>query len=147
MMINAGRENNSENQGGTILPFSLWALLLVTLLLNGCAGGGSTLVIGADEIGATRDAGNAVATLLAKVESQEQQAHWEQAAALLERALRIEPRNAQLWHRLAKVRLQQGRYGMAESLAEKSNALAKDDDVLKRRNAELIEAARRAGAG
>jgi len=48
----------------------------------------------------------------------------------------------------AKVRLQQGRYGMAESLAQKSNTLAKDNEALKRRNAELIEIARRAvGAG
>ncbi len=122
------------------------ALLLLAFVLTGCAGGLTTSGPDAasEEMGATQDAGRAVSTLLAKVEIQESQAHWERAAALLERALRIEPRNAQLWHRLAKVRLQQGRYGMAESLAQKSNALAKDDEALKRRNAELIEIARRA---
>jgi cytochrome c-type biogenesis protein CcmH/NrfG len=121
--------------------FVLWGLFVV-LALSGCASGPSDPTALVEEIGSTRDAGSAVATLLAKVETQEQQTHWERAAALLERALRIEPRNAQLWHRLAKVRLQQGRYVMAESLAQKSNALAGDDNALKRRNVELIEAAR-----
>lgn len=123
---------------------SLSALLLILIsgfLLVSCAnnpaGTGSP-----HSIGITPDAGRAVAKLLAKAERQEYQAHWEQAAALLERALRIKPRNARLWHRLAKIRLQQGRYAMAESLAQKSNALAKDDETLKRGNAELIDAAR-----
>lgn len=116
-------------------------MLIIGLSLVSCssnpAGTGSP-----HQIGVTPDAGRAVANLLAKAERQEYQAHWEQAAALLERALRIEPRNARLWHRLAKIRLQQGRYAMAESLAQKSNALAKGDEVLKQHNAELIEAAR-----
>ncbi len=141
-----GTEDKDNLHARRVLP----ALLLFALVLAGCAGGPT--VSGPDaaseEMGATQDAGRAVSTLLAKVEIQESQAHWERAAALLERALRIEPRNAQLWHRLAKVRLQQGRYAMAESLAQKSNTLAKDDEALKQRNAELIEIARRAvGAG
>lgn len=120
---------------------ALLLVLIIGISLTACssnpAGTGSP-----HQIGSTPDAGRAVATLLAKADSREQQAQWEQAAALLERALRIEPRNARLWHRLAKIRLQQGRYAMAESLAQKSNALAKDDEELKQRNAELIEAAR-----
>ena len=126
----------------------LRVLCLITLMLAGCASGPSTTPEdGVDDIGGTRDAGRAVATLLVKVDGQEQRAHWERAAALLERALRLEPRNAWLWHRLAKIRLQQGRYGMAESLAQKSNALARDDEALKQQNAELIENARRGSSG
>ncbi len=143
-MIDSGNKDNVYAL--RVLP----TLLLLALVLTGCAGGltASGPDAASEEMGATQDAGRAVSTLLAKVENQESQAHWERAAALLERALRIEPRNAQLWHRLAKVRLQQGRYGMAESLAQKSNTLAKDDEALKRRNAELIEIVRRAvGAG
>jgi len=122
----------------------LAALLLVVLVLTGCTGG---LAVTGSEVGSEdMGTGRAVDTLLAKVDTQEAQAHWERAAALLERALRIEPRNAQLWHRLAKIRLQQGHYSMAESLAQKSNSLARDDEALKRRNAELIEIARRAVA-
>ncbi|NOX91995.1 MAG: tetratricopeptide repeat protein [Gammaproteobacteria bacterium] len=142
-----GNECSSHACAGILPTLSvLWVVFVVMFALTGCAGGLVTTGPDAasDDMGATRDTGRAVATLLAKVETQEGQAHWERAAALLERALRIEPRNAQLWHRLAKVRLQQGRYGMAESLAQKSSALAKDDEALKRRNAELIEIARRA---
>jgi len=133
--------NNKRNVFGLKMLLALWVTALV---LTGCASGPSTAPDDRfDDIGATPDSSRAVITLLAKVQMQELKTNWERAAALLERALRIEPRNAGLWYRLARVRLQQGRYGMAESLAEKSNALAKDDVELKRRNAELIEAARR----
>lgn len=122
----------------------VFTLMAILLLLSACARGPSAVIEDRSEYyGASEDTGRAVVTLLAKVEQHEKQTQWERAAALLERALRIEPRNAYLWHRLANVRLQQGRYGMAESLAEKSNALAKDDETLMRRNAELIETARR----
>ena len=47
----------------------------------------------------------------------------EQAAALLERALRIEPRNPILWYHLAVVRFAQQDWKRAGNLAEKSNAL------------------------
>lgn len=137
---------NRKRAGDCLVTVLLLGLVLV---IAGCAGGplGSGVDQPPGELGLNPDAGRAVASLLAKAEQREQQAQWEGAAALLERALRIEPRNARLWHRLAKVRLQQGRYGMAESLAQKSNALAKDDEELKRRNAELIDTARGLSAG
>jgi hypothetical protein len=69
------------------------------------------------------------------------------AAATLERALRIEPRNPHLWNRLAQVRLEQGLYGQADSLAAKSNALAGDAPALKQDNQRIIAAARKAGGG
>jgi cytochrome c-type biogenesis protein CcmH/NrfG len=131
---------------GLLNPTLLFAIVFaVVLTMAGCASGPSNTGMESDldKMGTTQDAGRAVVTLVAKATKHEQQAQWERAAALLERALRIEPRNARLWHRLATIRLQQGRYGMAESLAEKSNALAGDNETLKRRNAELIEAARR----
>jgi cytochrome c-type biogenesis protein CcmH/NrfG len=118
-----------------------WMLML--LLLIGCAGKQTESEMPFADIGAKEDTSRVVVSLMSRVERHEQQAQWEKAAALLERALRIEPRNAFLWHRLAKIRLQQGRYAMAESLAQKSNALAGDNKTLKQRNAELIEAARR----
>jgi Flp pilus assembly protein TadD len=64
------------------------------------------------------------------------------AAATLERALRIEPRNARLWHDLAQVRLQQRDYAQAESLAARSNTLAGNDADLRAANQRLIEDAR-----
>jgi tetratricopeptide (TPR) repeat protein len=72
----------------------------------------------------------------------------EQAAAKLERALRVAPQSAEIWQNLAVVRYRQDRYDEAESMALKSNSLAGDNAGLKRRNWLLIGAARRlAGDG
>ncbi len=65
------------------------------------------------------------------------------AAASLERAIRIEPRNARLWNRLAHVRLRQGNYSQAASLAAKSSSLAAGDAALLADNRAIIEQARR----
>jgi Tfp pilus assembly protein PilF len=64
------------------------------------------------------------------------------AAASLERALRIEPRNPRLWQELARVRLRQGDYAQAESLAQRSNSWAGSDAALRAENARIIEEAR-----
>jgi Flp pilus assembly protein TadD len=66
------------------------------------------------------------------------------AAATLERALRIEPRNARLWHDLAQVRFRQRDYAQAESLAARSNTLAANDAELRAANQRLIDDARAA---
>ena len=66
------------------------------------------------------------------------------AAASLERALRIEPRNPRLWHELAQVRLKQGDYAQAESIAARSNSWAGEDDRLRAENWRLIARAREA---
>jgi Tfp pilus assembly protein PilF len=60
------------------------------------------------------------------------------AAATLERALRIEPKNARLWQGLARVKLTQGDYAQAESLATRSNSWAVGDSRLRAENWELI---------
>ncbi len=65
------------------------------------------------------------------------------AAAALERALRIEPRNAGLWQRLADIRLRQNQPGQAESLALKSNTLAVGDKATQAGNWRIIAKARR----
>lgn len=66
------------------------------------------------------------------------------AAAVLERALRIEPNNPFIWHRLAKSRLLQGRFAQAEAVALKSNALAVSDAGLVRANWGIVAEARQA---
>lgn len=85
----------------------------------------------------------AVVALLQSSREQAQAGQPARAAALLERALRIEPRNAALWHNLAAVRLSQQRYAQAESLALRSNSLAGADHRLQAANWRLIAAARR----
>ncbi len=66
------------------------------------------------------------------------------AAASLERALRIEPRNPRLWQELARVRLKQGEFAQAESVALRSNAWAGADPALRTENWRLIAEAREA---
>ncbi|MDH3315594.1 MAG: tetratricopeptide repeat protein [Gammaproteobacteria bacterium] len=62
----------------------------------------------------------------------------DRAAASLERALGIEPRNAWLWHRLASTRFQQGDLSQAAALAAKSNSFASPDRKLQAANWRII---------
>jgi cytochrome c-type biogenesis protein CcmH/NrfG len=66
------------------------------------------------------------------------------AAASLERALRIEPRNPRLWHELARVRARQGQHAQAENVAVRSNSFAGDDRALRAENWKLIAETRNA---
>lgn len=85
----------------------------------------------------------AVAELTRKAEVASGNGHHSRAVELLERALRLSPRNAGLWQNLAVVRYRQGRYTQAETLAARSNRLGAADAELRRRNWSLIAAARR----
>ncbi|HKW39137.1 MAG TPA: tetratricopeptide repeat protein [Burkholderiales bacterium] len=66
------------------------------------------------------------------------------AAALLERGLRIEPRNPRLWQELSRVRLDQKEYAQAESCAQRSTSWAGGDTALRFENWQLIAKAREA---
>lgn len=66
----------------------------------------------------------------------------EAAGASLERALRIEPRNPWLWHELAQLRLAQGQYAQAISIAHKSISFAARDRRLQALNWRVIGNAR-----
>jgi tetratricopeptide (TPR) repeat protein len=70
------------------------------------------------------DSSEAVKSLLGEAKSYHKARQFEQAAALLERALRIVPREPIIWHNLAGVRLAQADWKRAANLAQKSNALA-----------------------
>ncbi len=62
----------------------------------------------------------------------------ESAAAAIERAIRIEPRNGELLYKLAVLRLKQSKPVLAEELAKKSALLAGKDNVLKKNSWLLI---------
>ncbi|MEA3277033.1 MAG: tetratricopeptide repeat protein [Pseudomonadota bacterium] len=81
--------------------------------------------------------------LAKQAEQQRQMGDYVGAAATLERALRIQPQEAYLWNRLARVRMEQGLYSQAGNLAERSNALAKDQASLKQDNWSIIAVSRR----
>jgi Tfp pilus assembly protein PilF len=86
----------------------------------------------------------AVAGLMENARGAEASGDLAAAAASLERGLRIEPRNPRLWHQLARVRLKQGQFAQAESVAARSNSWAGDDKGLRAENWRLIAQAREA---
>jgi hypothetical protein len=66
----------------------------------------------------------------------------ESAVVNIERALRIEPRNATLTYKLAKLRLKQLKPRLAENIARKATILAAGDKDLKKKSWLLIAQAR-----
>ena len=91
----------------------------------------------------TRREGNAaVAALLESAREAEKARQYGRAGAALERALKVEPRNPWLWHRLAAIRYRQGRHPEAEALSRRSMSLARGDVKLESRNWRVIAAAR-----
>lgn len=149
-----------------VLPGTLATLLsgvLLAVLLAGCAGPGGALPAGAVSpppapatpnaggAGATsvppsaatppaagRGTGAAVHALLADASRAEREGKLSTTEALLERALHIEPRNPVLWHYMARLRVRQGRFAQARTLAARSNSLASKDQTLQADNWALI---------
>jgi len=78
------------------------------------------------------DTREAIKSLLGDAKTYYEAKEFEQAAASLERALRIDPHNPILWHNLAGSRLAQEDWKRAANLAQKSNALAGSDKRYKR---------------
>ncbi|MDR9435258.1 MAG: tetratricopeptide repeat protein [Thiohalophilus sp.] len=114
-----------------IRPFSLFLLIV---LLGACASApdsGSGLEVGEQPATQVRPATGTSRPVLALLEQANQAARQGELAvaeARLERALRIEPRNAVLWYYMAKLRLHQGRLEEAAGLAAKSNSLDRRDN-------------------
>ena len=68
----------------------------------------------------------------------------DRAAASVERGLRIAPKDASLWQKLARIRLEQGKYRQAESMAKKSIALARGRPGMIADNWKIVAEARQA---
>ena len=83
-----------------------------------------------------------VVALLQDVDQLQQQGNFDQAAARVERGLRIAPKDARLWQRLAIIRLQQERPQQAENMAKKSNSLARGDYQMQATNWRIIAESR-----
>lgn len=122
-------------------------IILVTFFsFTGCS---LTQKAGSDAVATMKDglpqpsANNATLALLNRAIIQTESGKLEAAAASIERALRIEPKNPQLWHRLAVIRFKQGQFNSAINLAAKSNTLIVDDKALSTRNREIINQAKR----
>ena len=85
--------------------------------------------------------GKAAATLLASARQNARTGQFSQAEMMLERALRVEPRNARLWHEMAQVKYGQKDYGQVVQFCIKSNSLAGKDYDLIQQNWLLMEKA------
>lgn len=84
----------------------------------------------------------AVLELVSAAERDSSAGRHDRAAAQLERALRVAPRNPVLWQNLAVVRYRQDQLEEAIAMAERSNDLAGPDARLRRDNWRLIGVAR-----
>ncbi len=84
----------------------------------------------------------AVVALVSDAEAASEAGEHDRAAALLERALRIDAHNPVLWHNLAVVRYREASYDQAEAMAMRSNRYADGRRDLMQRNWELIAVSR-----
>jgi len=64
-----------------------------------------------------------------------------QAELFLERALRLEPRSAKLWHTMGQVKFEQQHHAQTVQFCLKSNSLARKDPQLIQKNWSLLEKA------
>ena len=85
----------------------------------------------------------AVTALLGTAEKERQAGRTDRAAAVVERALDLEPQNALLWSRLALIRLEQRNWQQAVVLAGRSNSFARNNRSLQIQNWQIIESAKR----
>ena len=77
---------------------------------------------------------------------QSQQGNYDRAASILERGLRVAPKDAMLWSQLAEVKLRQQQYLQARSLATKSNSLAGTNSAVFEKNHWIIQEAQKRAA-
>jgi len=159
----ATRENGMQRNHLWQMGGKIGLLLALTLVMHGCAG--KTLVDqptapapvsrpgqapapseapspspGYESIPVPKE-GKAAATLLAGARQNFQTGQFSQAEMMLERALRLEPRNARLWHEMAQVKYGQKDYKQVVQFCIKSKSLAGKDYDLIRQNWLLMEKA------
>lgn len=84
----------------------------------------------------------AVVALMAESDRNSQSGDLDSAVTVLERALRIDPRNPTLTYKLAVLRIKQEKPILAEDLAKKAALLADRDNEIKRKSWLLISSAR-----
>ena len=84
----------------------------------------------------------AVGALALAANQSSQSGNIESATTTIERAIRIEPRNATLYYKLALLRLNQSKPRLAEDLAKKAALLASNDTKLKKHSWILVARAR-----
>lgn len=125
-------------------PLMPTKIFLSGLILAFCAV--ASLCSVAAERRASSQSNSASTTLIETASRQYGDGQLDQAAATLERALHIQPSNPATLHYLGVLRLQQGQYEQAETLAVRSNMRVGSNLQLRNRNFQLIQAAQQAKA-
>ena len=87
----------------------------------------------------TAPAATPTSTLLASVQAAVADGELDRGAALSERALRISPRDAQLWYQLALIRYRQQRFTEAGDTARRALSMAGSDAALVRHINALLQ--------
>ena len=90
-------------------------------------------------VSAPTEAPDAVKSLLNQSEAQRLNQDFNGALATLERALRINPRNAVVWSHMAQIYLDQGDLEQAKQHAKRSNSVIKNNARLKAFNNQIIK--------
>jgi Flp pilus assembly protein TadD len=85
----------------------------------------------------------ATQALLTQSRGHQAAGRYEQAAASIERALRIEPRQPLLWLELGNIRLKEGDFAQAEGMGRKALSLSAGDSALTARAEQLIATAKK----
>jgi predicted Zn-dependent protease len=150
----AGRCSAGRRRGRTAHFGLSAAVLAVCLCLSACSsfnparpggeatveepGAGTTSISGTASAPPAHAGNSAIIALVHESDSDLAAGKKELAAAALERALRLTPADAALWHRLARIRQEQGRWRQSIELAQKSNSLAAGDRILQAGNWLLI---------
>ena len=83
----------------------------------------------------------AVTSLLLRAKVDIAAANYDSGISKLERAIRIEPQNAEVWHQLAKANYKQGKYSSSISMATKANRYTAVDSEQEKSNWALIKKA------
>ena len=155
-MMNGRTEKMHVTHGALLtkrLNWALQALLLSSLLLNGCtlqSPPPSVPYPGTARIPppVQREAApyapklGPASALYGQAETSLAAGRYHQAELELERALRIEPRNPDYWYAMARVKYKQNLYQQAVQFCLKSKSLAGGNSELIRLNDALIAAAR-----
>ena len=136
-----------------LLTGRLYLLFFLAVVLHGCAVQRPVYPPPAPEAESTPRPGaqqpavyapklGSAASLYYQAKASLDQGRYHQAELELERALRIEPRNGDYWHTMAKVKYQQNLYNQAIQFCLKSKSLAGQNSELIRQNDALIARAR-----
>ena len=131
----------SDNDG--LIMKNIWCFVCVLVLLSGCMTTAPLIEREPKEQApaAVEVQNPAVVALLAAADTASRADNHQGAVAKLERALRIAPKNGNIWYQLAEVKFIQAKYRQAENFALRANSVAQSH-TLRRRAWLLVAKAR-----